>query len=533
MARHGGYCNTSRVSVHCGFVDAIAGVSVLPSTDPRIAIVGAGFSGLGMAIRLRQAGIEDFVVLEREREVGGTWWVNTYPGCQCDVPSHLYSFSFARNPNWSRTYSHQPEIQDYLRDCSRRYQVASKIAFGCEVTAAAWNSEDDSWELETSEGSLRAKILIAGAGALTVPAIPEIDGRQDFAGRSCHSARWNHGLDLTGKRVAVIGTGASAIQLVPKIQPRARALHLFQRTPPWVFPRTDRSITEAERRLYRRVPLAQKLVRAAVYANFESRAVAMTVDTRLLKGYQAIARWHLRRQVRDPRLRARLTPSYLIGCKRILLSNDYYPALTRPNVELVTDRIEKITRRGIVTIDGCERELDAIVFATGFQVADWPTLHFVRGRDGATLADAWRERGAQAFLGTTVSGFPNFFMLLGPNTGLGHNSVVYMIESQIGYVVDCLRMMNASRISTIEVRPEAQAAYDADLQSRLANTVWASGCASWYLHPSGRNPALWPSFTFRYRRQLRRFDPRPYTLRACSPSDAALVSDRGGLDVVV
>ena len=324
-------------------------MSVLPCANVRIAIVGAGFSGLGMAIRLKQAGIEDFLVLEREPDVGGTWWVNTYPGCQCDIPSHLYSFSFAPNPNWSRTYSQQPEIQDYLRDCSRRYQVESKIAFGADVTAAAWNDEGALWELETSQGSLRADILIAGAGALSVPALPDIDGRHDFAGISFHSARWNHDVDLTGKRVAVIGTGASAVQLVPKVQPQVAALHLFQRTAPWVLPRTDRSITEPERRLYRRVPLAQKLVRAAVYANFESRAVAMTVDTRLLRGYQALARWHMHRQVRDPRLRAKLQPSYLIGCKRILVSNDYYPALTRPNVEVVTERIEKMAPRGITT----------------------------------------------------------------------------------------------------------------------------------------------------------------------------------------
>lgn len=508
-------------------------MSLLPSAQVRIAIVGAGFSGLGMAIRLKQAGIEDFLVLERERDVGGTWWLNTYPGCQCDIPSHLYSFSFAPNPDWSRTYSEQPEIQEYLRDCSRRYQVESKIAFGCEVTAAAWDDESGLWRLETSQGSLRADILIAGAGALAVPAITAIEGRRDFAGISFHSARWNHDVDLTGKRVGVIGTGASAIQLVPKVQPKVAALYLFQRTAPWVLPRTDRSITEPERRLYRRVPLAQKLVRASVYANFESRAVAMTVDTRLLTGYQALARWHMHRQVRDPHLRAKLQPSYLIGCKRILVSNDYYPALARRNVEVVTERIEKMTPRGIITSDGRERGLDAVVFATGFEVGNWPTLGFIQGRDGVTLADRWRERGAQAFLGTAVSRFPNFFILLGPGTGLGHNSVVYMIESQIGYVLDCLGMMDARRISTVEVRPEAEAAYDADIQSRLGNTVWASGCASWYLHASGRNPALWPTFTFRYRRQMRRFDPRPYKLRAGSPRDASLVPDRGGLDDVV
>ena len=382
------------------------GLKVLPAVEPRIAIVGAGFSGLGMAIRLKQAGIEDFVVLEREHDVGGTWWVNTYPGCQCDIPSHLYSYSFAPNPNWSRTYSHQPEIQEYLRDCSRRYRIQSKIVLGCEVTAAAWNDRDASWQLDTSQGSLRAKVLIAGAGALTVPAIPEIDGREAFAGSAFHSARWSHDVDLTGRRVAVIGTGASAIQLVPKIQPKVASLYLFQRTPPWVLPRTDRPITKAERRLYRRIPLAQKLVRAAVYANFESRAVAMTVNTRLLKGYEAVARWHLHRQVPDQRLRTRLTPSYLIGCKRILVANDYYPALTRPNVRADhrPDREDHPPwdrhHRRMRARTRCDCVRDGV---RGRRVA---VAHFVRGRDGATLATFGESEARRRSSAPRSAGFP-------------------------------------------------------------------------------------------------------------------------------
>jgi len=492
--------------------------------DVRIAIIGAGFSGLGMAIRLRQAGIDDFVVLEREHEVGGTWWVNSYPGCQCDIPSHLYSFSFAPNPNWSRTYSPQEEIQRYLHECVDRFGVGSKIRLGCDVTAAEWDEVDRRWRLETSAGPFRAQILVTGAGALSVPSRPSLPGLDDFEGATFHSSQWDHGAELDGSRVAVIGTGASAIQLVPEIQPRVERLHLFQRTAPWVFPRTDRPISNAERWLYRRVPLAQRLVRGAVYANFESRAVAMTVDTRLLKPFQAIARRHLHRQVEDPELRAKLEPTYLIGCKRILVSNDYYPALTQANAEVVTDPIRAVTRSGIVTADGTERELDAIVFATGFKVAEWPTLGFVRGREGARLADVWHERGAQAYLGTAIAGFPNMFSLLGPGTALGHNSVVYMIESQIAYVLDCLRVMDERSLAAVEVEPAVQAAYDAEIQARLKNTVWASGCASWYLHPSGRNPTIWPSFTFSFRRRTRRFDPSDYRLEAAHAARPAPVA---------
>jgi cation diffusion facilitator CzcD-associated flavoprotein CzcO len=476
----------------------------------RVAIIGAGFSGIGMAIRLRQAGIEDFLVFEKAEDLGGTWWENSYPGCACDVPSHLYSFSFAPNPSWSRTYSPQPEIWEYLRRCSDEFGVSPRIRLGHEVTDASWDEDRRCWRLETSHGVFEADVLVAGAGLLHRPSIPEFPGQERFEGPAFHSAAWDHSHDLDGRRVAVIGTGASAIQVVPSIQPRVERLHVFQRTAPWIFPRSERSISAAERWLFKRVPIVQRAIRAGVYVMFESRVLGMAYDRRLMRPLEAISRWHLRRQVPDPQLREKLTPTYRMGCKRILVSSEYYPALGQPNVEVVTDAISEIGADSIVTADGREREVDAIVYGTGFEVSNWPTLGFVRGRDGRRITDVWAERGAEAYAGMSVAGFPNMFVLLGPNTGLGHNSVVYMIECQIGYVMDALRTMERQGIATVEVRREAQDAYDAELQTRLGDTVWSSGCASWYLHPSGRNPTIWPGFTWRYRQRTRRFDPAAY-----------------------
>jgi cation diffusion facilitator CzcD-associated flavoprotein CzcO len=475
----------------------------------RVAIIGTGFAGLGMAIRLKQAGIEDFVVLERAGDVGGTWRDNTYPGCQCDVPSHLYSFSFAPNPEWSRTFSHQGEIWDYLRDCAERHGVTPHLRFDHEVLEAAWDDDAGRWRLETAGGDLTADVVVSGTGALSEPSIPALPGLEDFEGAAFHSAEWDHDYDLAGKRVAVIGTGASAIQFVPHIQPQVESLHLFQRTPPWVLPHNDRPISDGERRAYRRLPLLQRLMRSAIYWARET-FVLNFVNPRIAKLPELIGRRHLRQQVPDPELRRKLTPSYTFGCKRALLSNDYYPALTRPNVEVVTDGIAEVRANSVVAADGTEREVDAIIFGTGFRVQDMPVIDRVRGREGLTLAEKWRD-SMQAYLGTTVSGFPNLFMLLGPNTGLGHTSVVVMVEAQIAYVMDALRAMDSHAWRSIEVREEAQRAYNKRLQKGLRGTVWNDGgCASWYLDRSGRNTTLWPSFTWRFRERTRRFDPAPY-----------------------
>jgi cation diffusion facilitator CzcD-associated flavoprotein CzcO len=480
--------------------------------DVRIAIVGTGFAGLGLAIRLKEAGIEDFVLIERADDVGGTWQANTYPGCQCDVPSHQYSFSFAPNPGWTRTYSRQPEIWDYLRDLADRHDLRRHIRFGHELTAAAWDDERRHWNVDTSGGSWTAQVVVDATGPLSQPAAPKIRGLRRFEGALFHSAHWDHDHDLSGERVAVIGTGASAIQFVPRIAGQVGKLHVFQRTAPWILPHTDRPTTRVERRLFRTLPFLQKAVRASVYWARESFALGFIKDQRFMAGAERIAAAHLRRQVRDPELRAKLMPQFRLGCKRVLLSNHWYPALARPNVELVTEGIRAIRGNSIVLADGTEREVDTIILGTGFHVTDPPTAQLVRGRDGRTLAQTMAT-GVQAYLGATMSGLPNFFKLIGPNTGLGHNSMVFMIESQLRYVMDALRVMDEQDIATFEVRPEAMAAYNAQIQAMMPGTVWMSGCASWYLDAEGRNTTLWPDFTFRFRRRTRRFDTRPYELR--------------------
>ena len=479
----------------------------------RIAIVGAGFSGLGLAIRLRAAGIDDFVLLERAGDVGGTWQANTYPGCQCDVPSHLYSFSFAPNPGWSRTYSCQPEIWAYLRDLADRHGLRPHIRFGHELTGAAWQPEQRRWRVETTRGAWTAQLLVDATGPLSHPRLPAIDGLESFTGTMFHSAAWDHDHDLAGERVAVLGTGASAIQFVPRIAERVAQLHVFQRTAPWVLPHTDRPITRFERRLYGALPLAQKAVRGAVYVGREAVLLGfLDKDARVMALLERVAAAHLRRQVRAPELRARLTPSFRIGCKRILVSNDWYPALTRSNVEVVSDAIRAIRGNAIVLADGSQREVDTIILGTGFHVTDPPTAQLLRGSDARPLS-ARARAGLQAYLGTTIPGLPNFFKLIGPNTGLGHSSMVYMIESQLRYVLDALRVMDEQRIEAFDVRPAAAAAYNAQIQAKLPGTVWASGCASWYVDAWGRNTTIWPDFTFRFRHRTRRFDPRAYVVQ--------------------
>jgi cation diffusion facilitator CzcD-associated flavoprotein CzcO len=470
----------------------------------RIAIIGAGFGGIGTAIRLRQRGVEDFLIFERADDLGGTWRDNGYPGCACDVPSNLYSFSFAPRATWTRSFSPQPEIWDYLRECADRFGLHPFLKLGHEVLTVRW---DGRWLLSTSRGEYTADVLVAATGPLSEPAIPDLPGLDSFDGTSFHSARWDHGHDLTGRRVAVVGTGASAAQFVPEIAPKVAALTVFQRTAPWVMPRADRALTRAERRLFQAVPAVQRLARWSVYWSREMAAVAF-LRPRFMAVGQRIARRHLARQVPDPDLRARLTPSFTMGCKRILLSNDYLPALARDNVDVVTEKIREIRPQGIVTVDGREHPVDTIIFGTGFHVTDSPIAHRVYGRDGRSLADTW-QGSPKAYLGVTVAGFPNLFLLLGPNTALGHTSVVFMLECQIRYLMSALSYLDKAK--TVEPRPEAQKQFVAEVDRRMRPTVWLSGgCASWYLDRTGRNSTLWPGFTWAYRRRLRQFDPEAY-----------------------
>jgi cation diffusion facilitator CzcD-associated flavoprotein CzcO len=478
-----------------------------------IAIVGSGFSGLGMAIRLKQAGIEDFVVLERGDDVGGTWHYNTYPGCACDVPSHLYSFSFAPNPDWTRTYSPQPEIRDYLRRCADRFGVRPHVRVNTEVTGAEWNEETRRWEVETTRGPISARVLIGGMGPLTEPKLPDVPGLESFEGETMHSARWDHDYDFEGKRVVSIGTGASAIQYVPEIQPEVERLAVFQRTAPWVMPHTTRPTRAWERRLYRAFPPLQRLVRGAIYAARELLVLGFVKSPKLMDVPERLARRHIERQVPDPELRAKVTPDYTIGCKRILPSNKWYPALGQPNVELVTSGIREVRAHSVVDGEGVEHPADAIVFGTGFAVTDMPFGGLVRGRDGQTLDDVW-QGSPHALYGSTVPGFPNLFMLLGPNTGLGHSSVVYMIESQIRYVMGALAAMRERGARTLEVREVAVERYNREIDERIRGTVWTTGCSSWYIDSNGRNSTIWPDFTFTFRRRTARFDPGDYAIDA-------------------
>ena len=490
------------------------------TTDHDVVIIGSGFSGLGTAIRLRQEGMEDFVVLERGKDVGGTWHYNTYPGCACDVPSHLYSFSFAPNPDWTETYSPQPEIRSYLEGCADRFGVRPFIRFGTTVTESRWDEEDNRWVVETDRGTYRARVLVSAAGPLTEPKIPEIDGLDDFRGGVWHSARWDHDFDLEGKRVASIGTGASAIQYVPAIQPEVEHVTVFQRTPPWVMPHPNRRTTKLERRVYRTVPALQKLVRGAVYASRESFVLGFVKNPRLMKIGDTIARQHMRRQIRDPELLEKVMPGYTMGCKRILPSNKWYPALQEPNVDLVAGGVDRVTPTGVVGSDGVERPVDAIVFGTGFHVTDMPIANAIRGRRGAKLIETFQANGMKAYAGASVPGFPNLFLLMGPNTGLGHTSMVYMIESQIAHVMAALREMRARRADVVEVRADAVERYNETLEQKIDGSVWNTGCASWYLDDTGRNATQWPDWTFRFRQQASRFDTADYRLETAPQREA-------------
>lgn len=470
-----------------------------------VVIVGSGFAGLGAAVRLSQAGRRDLLILEKGDSVGGTWRDNTYPGCACDVQSHLYSFSFAPNPNWTRLFARQVEIRAYLEEITDRYRLRPRIRLGATVTAAEWDGR--AWDVTCADGSVvRARVVVWGTGALHEPSIPEIDGLDRFDGPVFHSAQWDHSQDLAGRRVAVIGTGASAIQFVPAIAPAVASVTLFQRTPPWVLPKPDRAIPAWLRRLYRLAPPLQKLQRAVIYARNEMLVAGFLKPERMAVLEKA-ARAYLDRKFADrPELKAKLTPDFTIGCKRILLSNDYYSALKRDNVEVLTEKVVRVTENAVITDDGTVHEVDAIVLGTGFKVADGMSRVAVTGRDGIKLGDAWRD-GAQALLGTTIAGFPNLFTIVGPNTGLGHSSMVYMIESQVNYLVDALQVIDDHAVTALDTRSDRQDAFNERLQRRLDGSVWSrGGCASWYLDEHGVNRTLWPDYTFRFRRRTRKVD---------------------------
>lgn len=476
----------------------------------RVAVVGAGFGGIGASISLARQGIPH-VIFEKAPDVGGTWWANTYPGCRCDVPSHLYSFSFAPNPEWSETFSSQPEILDYLRRVADDYGVTPRIRFGTEVLAARWDTGAMRWVIETSAGTHTADVLIAAHGLLSEPSVPAIEGMDSFAGELMHSARWDSSIPLEGRTVAVVGTGASAVQLIPEIHKRVGRLLVFQRTAAWILPHSGRTIRPWEKALYRRLPAAQRGVRHAVYYGRELVLLPSLLKSVRLGAIRRLSMRHLEAQVEDPELRRKLTPTFVPGCKRLTPTNDYLPAIASPKTELVTERISRITPEGIVTDDGVLHPADVIVLATGFKVTDNTFAARVTGRDGRTMRDVWDADSMAAYNGTTVAGFPNLFMLAGPNTGIGHTSLVYMIEAQLPYVLGAIAHLDATGARAVEVRPDIQAAFNEGLQRRLVSSVWTTGgCSSWYLDSFGRNSTIWPDFTFNFARRLSRFDPEAY-----------------------
>ena len=482
----------------------------------QVVVVGAGFSGIGMAARLRTMGIDDFVVLDRGHDLGGTWRDNSYPGAACDVPSNLYSFSFALNPEWSSSFPSQSEIWDYMRACVDRFDVGRHLHFDRAVDEARWDEASERWVVRAGGEEYTAPVLIWATGSLSEPSIPDLPGLRDFRGKVFHSAKWDHGFDLRGKRVCVVGTGASAIQFVPQIAPVVEHLYLHQRTPPWIVPRRDRPVSRLRQLAYRRVPPLQRLSRLRIYARFESLLGVFVGRSRRPKAIvRKLALGHLRKQVLDETLRATLTPDYEPGCKRVLLSDDYYPSLSRSNVEVVDTPVASFTAHDVVGQDGIARPVDVVIMGTGFEAAEPPYAGHIVGRDGVRLSERWKADGVEAYAGSTVAGFPNLFLMIGPNSTLAHNSMIYMIESHINYIASALAFIARPGVRTVEVKPGVQRRYNARLQARLEHSVWVEGgCGSWYLDHRGRNTTLWPDHTWKFRRLTRRFHPAEYTVRA-------------------
>ncbi|MER6526745.1 NAD(P)/FAD-dependent oxidoreductase [Streptomyces sp. NPDC001508] len=488
----------------------------------RVAVIGSGFGGLGAAVRLRREGITDFVVLERADGVGGAWRDNSYPGCACDVPSHLYSFSFAPHPEWPRTFSGQEHIRAYLEQVTDIFRLRPHLRFDSEVKRATWDARRLRWHIETSGGPLFADVVVSATGPLSDPQIPTVPGLDSFPGKVFHSARWDHGYDLRGRRVAVVGTGASAIQIVPSVQPLVSRLTLFQRTPPWVVPRVDRAISGVERGLHRRLPFTAQVRRGLLWGIREAQVQAFTKHSDELGLVERLAKRNIARAVKDPALRAKLTPDYRFGCKRILLSSSYYPALARPNVDVVAGGLSEVRGATVLAADGSAAEVDAIVFATGFHVTDIPIAERVVGAEGRTLAQSWKD-GMRALRGSCAPGFPNWLTIIGPNTGLANSSMVLIIESQLNYLADFLRQLDVlGGRAALDARPGAVRAWNERVQERLKRTVWnTGGCTSWYLDASGRNTTVWPGTTTEFRRATRRVDLAEYeVLRVSARAEA-------------
>jgi cation diffusion facilitator CzcD-associated flavoprotein CzcO len=492
-------------------VEATDGRGATRKTGRSVVVVGAGFGGVGAAVMLQRAGYTDVTVLERGERVGGVWHHNTYPGAACDIPSHLYEFSFAPNPDWTRRYAPQAEIQQYLEDVARRYGVFDRIHTGTEVQSARWDEERGRWLIETSAGAYEADVLLTACGQLSVPKLPRVSGLDDFAGPAFHTARWRHDVDVAGKRVAVFGTGCSAIQVVPSIQPIAAHVDVYQRSPGWTLPKMDFPYSPRTRRLFARFPLLQRLDRWSIFAFQEFAAMAMTKRPWLLPLLRTLGRRQINSAIQDPELRRKVTPADEIGCKRVMLTDDWYPTLTKPNVDVVTERVAAVTPTGVRTADGAERPADVIVLATGFESHGFVAPMQITGKEGRTLAETWAGL-PRAYLGTSVPGFPNLFLLYGPNTNGGSGSVIYTIEAGMEHVLAALDELGRADAQRIEVRPEAAERFERELRAALAGTVWHTGCTNWYVDEQGHDPNQWPWTWRTYRKRAARLEPGAYRL---------------------
>ncbi|MFT4187723.1 MAG: NAD(P)/FAD-dependent oxidoreductase [Aeromicrobium sp.] len=480
------------------------------STD--ILIIGTGFSGMGMAMKLREAGRTDFIVLEKADDVGGTWRDNTYPGAECDIQSHMYSFSYELNPHWSREYSGQAEIWEYMRSVAKKHDLYDVVHFGTEMTGATWDEERQRWTVTTSKETYDARVLVSGIGGLHIPNIPDIEGAETFTGPRFHSAQWDHDVDLTGKRVAVIGTGASAIQFIPQIAPEVAQLDVHQRTAPWVIPKMNHDIQGTKKTLISKLPGSTRAYRNALYWFNESTQLGFTGPMQNITGIiEKKVAAYIRKTINDPETAEKLIPDYRLGCKRVLKTDNYIPVYNRDNVKLIDTGVAEITPTGVRTKDGDLREVDVIIYGTGFHVTDAFDWIRVKGEGGRDLSDTFNEHGIETYNGITVSHFPNFFMLLGPNTALGHNSVVFMIEQQTKWIIKLLAEMDARGAGAVQPTPQAQREFNDKLQEKVSKGVWSQGgCTSWYLDSQGKNRTIWPGFTFRYWSRLRTVPDRDF-----------------------
>lgn len=482
------------------------------ASEVDVVIIGSGFAGLCAGIQLKRAGQSSFVILEKNNGVGGTWRENTYPGAACDVPALLYSFSFEPNPDWSTRFPRQPEILRYLEYCADKYGMLERTRFGCEVVEARFDEGAAQWVIKTHDGqTLRARVLINGTGQLNRPAQPNLPGADSFAGNRFHSACWDHTDDLTGKRVAVIGTGPSAVQFIPEIAAKVAKLSVFQRTPNWMVPRPDPEYSDRQQRLHRLHPWVMRAKRFGIWAMADLAwpMFVMGPQHPIRRLAERLVRWNMHRHIPNPELRSKLTPSYPMGCKRVQIEDDYYPALHQPNVELVTQPIDCITPTGIRTSDGVDHPADTLIYATGFRATQFLFPMEVYGLQGKSLNESWRN-GAEAYMGVTMPGFPNFFMLYGPNTNLGHNSIIFMIEQQVRYILECIDILQRRRLRYMVLRDEPMQSWQQQAETQLRRSIWAQGCNSWYKNSEGRITNNWPYSTLTYWWRMRSVATQDY-----------------------